>query len=378
MNRLHDALQVSLRLLESGENIESVLARYPDLAAELQPLVETARIARGAGPLVVPPAVARRGRARILQRAAELRETQAPRRRAIPAWPRLAVTLGLAGVLVATSTGLVSASSGALPGDQLYGVKRSWEGLQLVLVFQPQDHYQLESQFEQERLDEIDELLGKRRAASIEFSGLVMRQQDGTWLVSGIPVSITPATRLPDGAPPQGVPVVVIGVTRSDGVVEASIVQVLGRGAPLPPLEPSESTELVPKGAPQNAGVSPVPAPTQPSPLVSSAAATHETYDFTGIVESMHDGVWMINGQAVRVDQAQINGGVQIGSVVKLAGYYSADNEWVATNIDVKLSPGQKGVNSTQGSGGDSGTGSGSGSGGSEPSGGSEGGGTGD
>ncbi len=374
MTNLLDALEVSLQLLEEGASMESVLARYPKESAQLGPLLQAALVARSARLPAAPPDAMRRGRARLLQAAAQMRESRSSRRRMIPAWPRLAITLGLVAMLALTSTRLVSASNGALPGDQLYGVKRSWEDLQLFLVIHEQDHYQLESQFEQERLNEIDDLLRKRRTAPIEFSGLLMHQQDGSWVVSGIPVAITAATQLPASALVEGVPVAVGGVTRSDGVVQASSVQLLLPGVPLPPLEPSEMDELVPSGGPQNPGTPPILATPQPGLQPTPIAAAQETYQFTGIVESMQVGVWRINGQVVHVDQAQIVGMVRLGSVVQFQGYFSSDNKFVATRIQVVLNP----VHDSGKGKGDSGGGSGGGSGGAEPPDGPEGGGTGE
>ncbi|MBI3739338.1 MAG: hypothetical protein HY258_09865, partial [Chloroflexi bacterium] len=170
-NKLYDALENSLSALEQGQELDAVLARYPDLAAELRPMLETSLHARTMSGVPVSGDVQRRGRSRLLQRAAEMREAKKSKRRIIPMFPRMALTLGLVGVLVLSSTGLVSASSGALPGDQLYPVKRTWEGVRLLFVFNPGGRDLLESQYEQERLDEIDELLAKGRSASVIFAG---------------------------------------------------------------------------------------------------------------------------------------------------------------------------------------------------------------
>ena len=152
--------------------------------------------------------------------------------RMIPALPRLAITLAVVAIMVLTSTGLVSASSGALPGDQLYGVKRSWEDLRLLLALQPRDGYLLESEFEQERLDETEGLLASRKVASIAFSGVLMQQQNGDWVVSGIPVVIDSQTTLPSAPLTPGAPVLINGLTRPDGSVLAQ----LNAAAPVEPV----------------------------------------------------------------------------------------------------------------------------------------------
>ncbi|HEY5902451.1 MAG TPA: hypothetical protein VIU39_07855, partial [Anaerolineales bacterium] len=47
--RIIDALEYSLRAIEDGASVESILARYPDLARELGPILQTAQQARARG-----------------------------------------------------------------------------------------------------------------------------------------------------------------------------------------------------------------------------------------------------------------------------------------------------------------------------------------
>ncbi|MBI3737479.1 MAG: hypothetical protein HY258_00335, partial [Chloroflexi bacterium] len=227
----------------------------------------------------------------------------------------------------------------------------------LLFVFNPGGRDLLESQYEQERLDEIDELLAKGRSASVIFAGLVTKQQDGQWLVSGIPVQVSAATRLPAQAIPNGAPVMVTGLTRGDGVVEAQEIQLLQPGVSLPPLEPSEKNNSEGEHEDSNAVPTPSIALTQGTPVPESSSSQneqdHHSYEFSGVVQSMQDGTWIINGQSVSVDQtAEINGNVQVGSIVKFEGYYDSNGNFVVTKIEVKsgggdLSSGDKsGTNS--------------------------------
>jgi PAS domain-containing protein len=270
----------------------------------------------------------------------------------------------------------VNASGSSIPGDQLYPVKRTWEGVRLMFVFTPQGRDILESQYDQERLNEIDELLNMgRNATPISFSGLVTRQQDGSWTVSGIPVSVNDSTILPQEKITDSAPVFVIGITRSDGAVEAHQIQLLQPGAPLPPFEPSGSGEhgnLNPASTPIISST-----PDTSATQSSEPGHSHTTYDFSGIVESMQDGIWTINGQPVHVDQNQVRGNVQIGSAVKFQGYYDSNGEFIVSNLDVTSngdsatshhnnnSNGNGSGSTTQGSGGDSGNGGGTPTGGS-------------
>ena len=325
---------------EQGQSMASLWKRSPDLAAKLRPMLEASLQARPAERLPVPSEAQGRGRLRLLQRAAELRQSKAPaRRRMIPVFPRVAIALTLVVALVLSSTSLVSASSGALPGDQLYPVKRTWENVRLLFVFSPEGRDLLESRYEQERLDEIDDLLGQGRSAPIVFFGLVTQQQDGQWLVSGIPVSVTAATRLPSDTLNDGAPVMVAGVTRSDGVVEAREIQLLQPGVALPPLEPSENEEHSAGGGQEDSG--PVSTPfviATPLPGSQQSGGEPKSYQFSGVVESVQGNEWNINGQTVYVDQALILGRVRIGSAVKFEGYYSSDGRFMVTRIELQSS----------------------------------------
>ncbi|HNO31643.1 MAG TPA: hypothetical protein PKI78_07630, partial [Anaerolineales bacterium] len=87
-NKLFDALEICLQEVEDGAEVEAVLAYYPDLASELRPILKTAAKARKMAAAEPAPEVVRRGRARVMQRAAELREVKlAPKsKRVIPAF----------------------------------------------------------------------------------------------------------------------------------------------------------------------------------------------------------------------------------------------------------------------------------------------------
>lgn len=356
MTEIYDALENCLQAMERGASIDTALKRYPKMAAELRPLLQAASLARDSGRVHVPLDVRRRGRTRLAQRYQELRDARSAPRRVIPAFPRLALTGLLVAALALTSTGLVSASSASIPGDHLYPVKRTWESVQLMFVFNTGQRDLMESSFEQERLDEISELIGRRQAEPIAFSGILARRLDGNWVVSGIPVSVSPSTNVVGGTVADGVPITIVGMTRADGVVEAQHVQVLQPGSSLPPLEPSEHSDHEANSAAEegDSGATPVAQPTPPATQQASPNATQPTtYQYSGVVQSMVGNVWRINGQTVYVDTASISGQVTIGSIVRLQGYYSANGTFVVTSMEP-----QSGGTSTK-HGGSDGSGSG-------------------
>ena len=125
-----------------------------------------------------------------MQRAAEMRESKvAPRKRVIPAFQRLALSFSLAALLLLSSTGLLNASASALPGENLYPVKRTWEGVRLLLIFDKQARTLLEDQFEYERLHEVNELLTEGSDETIQFAGVFMGVI-GVIYVSGVTVTL--------------------------------------------------------------------------------------------------------------------------------------------------------------------------------------------
>jgi hypothetical protein len=132
---------------------------------------------------------------------------------------------------------LVRAASTTLPGDDLYPVKRTWEGLSLLLTLNLQQREALEIEHENERLTELDELFAKGRSEHVDFSGLVTSQRGDQWLVAGFPVAVSAQTELPDQPIAVGDAVRVRGVTGGDGLVLAERIQLLPPGAKLPDAE---------------------------------------------------------------------------------------------------------------------------------------------
>jgi hypothetical protein len=224
-NQLYDALEICLQDMENGASIEAALKRYPDLAVELRPILEAAQQARQMPAPTPSPEMMRRGRAKLLQQAAEMREARQParrRQRVIPLFQRLAISLSLAAAALMGGTGLVQASSTSLPGENLYPVKRTWEDMRLFFVFAPAEREAMEGGYEQERLDEVAELLREGRVTSITFSGVVTQNADGGMIVSGVPVALTTATAFSGDVLTVGSAVIVTGTTDTVGHVSAA------------------------------------------------------------------------------------------------------------------------------------------------------------
>jgi hypothetical protein len=199
MNNIFDALEICLQELENGAELESVLTRYPDLADELRPILKTSIAARNVAVPGPSPETLRRGRARVLQNAAEMREAKAQpaKLRTAPILRRFLLSLSLVVLLLfISSNGLLNASASALPGERLYPVKRGWENVQLMFVLDPASRSALETQFYNERFSEVTSLLTRGQVAPVEFAGVYL-EVFGQVYVSGIQVIVLDTTTLP-------------------------------------------------------------------------------------------------------------------------------------------------------------------------------------
>ncbi len=245
-----DALEICLQALEQGADIESCLVRYPYWADELRSLLETAAQAKSTLSIDVPADAMRRSRMRVLQQAAELREQQY--RTKLPlsffGWrsgrfTRLALTaLAVLIFLLTGGTGLVSAASSTVPGDNLYPVKRTWENVQLLFVFTPQARVSLEHHLDQERVQEIHTLFAQNRLETVGFQGMVTAQNQGIWQIAGIPVLVDNETHIV-GTVSTGAMVQIDGETE-DGKIKAEQVLLI--------LAPSQTPTFVPTLRPED------------------------------------------------------------------------------------------------------------------------------
>ena len=352
-NKLYDTLEICLQALENGDSLDSILTRYPDLESELRPILEAAQQAR-AMPAPMPSTEAmRRGKARLLQQAAEMREAKRPtrgRQRVIPLFQRLAISLSLTVAALMGGTGLVQASSTALPGENLYPVKRTWEDMRLLFVFSPTAREALTGEYEQERLDEVSELLREGRVVSITFSGVVTESSTSRIVVSTVPVAITNSTTFSGDPLTVGSAVIVTGQTDSAGHVSAMAVQVLPPGSVVPTGENDESEK--PSNVNGNDGGSAPSNNGSDSQEENGSDAPKNTFHIEGTVQSIDGNVWVIDGQTVYVNDPALLMLVKTGMQVEVRGYFTADGRFIVTQVEIKNSGRDRtGTNPTSNSG---------------------------
>ena len=348
MNNLYEVLEICLQELEQGADIETVLFRYPDLADELRPILETSVDARKMAVTAPSDEVIRRSRARVLQHAAQMREAnvQPARRIWFASLRRLAVTLTVLAVLFASGTGLVRAASTTLPGDNLYPVKRTWEDVLLTFTFNAQQRDALEVEHENERLHELQELFAEGRSANVDFAGLVTSQNGTDWVVSTVPVIISTQTEIRDQG--QGIvigsAVRVKGQTQDNNVVLAERIELLPAGAKLPEVQDEPEIEQENhQGSNQPTEDNSGKGSEGEAPIIEQTKSPEPEFEpkdesLNGTVNLMEGNVWDVNGIPMDVSSAEIKGTPSVGASVKVDGYYDANGVFIVKKIEFESS----------------------------------------
>jgi hypothetical protein len=186
-NSLDDVLDRCLLKLQAGENLENVLAEYPELADELRPVLETVvALINARGSDTVPIAAMARSRARLMKTAQQIKFS-AP----LPWWQRTLVFARRSLVPISAAvtcaalvlTGMASAKS--LPGQALYPVKRAAEQISLSLPASATDTLSRQVSYDQRRLDEVDQLISEKDEQEVELSGFLTSDSLG-WKIDSI------------------------------------------------------------------------------------------------------------------------------------------------------------------------------------------------
>jgi hypothetical protein len=154
------------RLLLEGESLEQCLERYPEQAAELKPLLETALEAREASS--IKPRADFRARARYQFHSA-LKETAEARSGSSWGWfPRWATVAAIVLVLVLAGGGTVAAAEGSMPDSPLYSVKLATEQVRLTLTTSQMGKAGLCAELADRRVAEIAYMAEKGDAEQVE------------------------------------------------------------------------------------------------------------------------------------------------------------------------------------------------------------------
>jgi Domain of unknown function (DUF5666)/Domain of unknown function (DUF5667) len=285
-DQLVQILNQCCELIAAGESISACLARFPEHAADLAPLLATAAGVRDLR------AVPLRADAVVLQRRAQFMASAYETSRAIKNrpigllaalglwWHRTlsgldellrprgiprSMPVGLMGALVAIillgtlATGAVTASATAIPGDPLYPVKTLAGRARVLLARDPQARLALEQQIASEHLQEARSVVRLlRRVDRMPFAGVIEEIWPDSWTVSGLRILIRPETVI------QGIPQVganVSGTVRAPG--DGTLIAVLLTVEPLPAAAMAPDPIPTPTSTPTSTPIPPTRVPTR-------------------------------------------------------------------------------------------------------------------
>jgi len=312
---LFDALEGGIQLMEAGIPLEDYLKEHPNIAPELCKLLKSAEVMRDLRVEYIPVEQMLQNREKLLAHAESLRlEKKQGFRSSTFEWllnpnkyfmhslkqlrpvaGRLVLALGLAGLFIFLSGGLFITSAKSLPGDSLYPVKRAVEDIKVYLAPSGEVRHEYEDGYQQQRVDEVDKLLGLMREQQISFEGIIISMDDSQWNVSGIPVNI------------QSDSTAVLGVYKIDA------------------LEPGMRVEVEGKTSSQG--------------RVLADEIHLREYQYNGTVEKINQGEWQVSGTPLLIiSSTQIDHGIKVGDEVTVL-IRSEDNGQFALGILRELHP---------------------------------------
>lgn len=274
----HETLLIQcLDDLEAGGMLAEIIARHPDQAAEIRPILE---MAQELGTLVAAPSPRAQAasQALFLTHARAIGQVEKSHRQGVAGngrylswWRRLGVALAAVVMLLVITLTVVEESAAALPGDALYPVKRTRETLQLALT---RDKGALTEHLRQIRVDEIRSLLTLQRQETVLCEGVLESMTDTIWQVYGLEVVITTQTKI-QGTPRVGSLVLIRGLTQN-GAYMATEVTVLTPGEDT---APPTSDAASPTSDAASPTATPSPSPSQPSPTPTTAVTSTPDID---------------------------------------------------------------------------------------------------
>ncbi len=154
------------RLLVKDETIQQCLQSYPEQAANLKPLLQTALTTKKA--VAIQPRAEFKARARYQFRSA-LQEAASPRSRPFLGWfPRWVTVVTIVLGVLMMGGGTIAAAGYSMPDNLLYPVKLATEQVQLTLTPSDRGKAKLCAKFADRRVAEIIHMANKGNAQQVE------------------------------------------------------------------------------------------------------------------------------------------------------------------------------------------------------------------
>jgi hypothetical protein len=152
-------LNECLDRLIKGESIEACLARYPQYATELEPLLKTALETKMAAAVKPNPEFRQRAGNEF---QAAIRDFPPQKPRNAFRWQlRWAAPVAVVLAILVGGTGTVVAATNSLPDSPLYTVKMATESVQMAFTFSEQGKAELYARFADYRVEEIVKMAEK-------------------------------------------------------------------------------------------------------------------------------------------------------------------------------------------------------------------------
>jgi len=189
------------RLLVKGETIEQCLQSYPEQAATLKPLLQTALATREA--IAIQPPAEFKAKARYQFRSA-LQEVASPRSRPFLGWlPRWATAVAIVLGVLMMGGGTIAAAGYSMPDNLLYPVKLATEQVQLALTPSDIGKAKLCAKFADRRVAEIIYIANKGDAQQVEVITQRLDERLGMLARLTSPIEVAEAPRMLEAPPPM-------------------------------------------------------------------------------------------------------------------------------------------------------------------------------
>jgi hypothetical protein len=239
-DRFASILDESISALQAGVSLDDILAEAPEYADELRPLLYAAAVLTDPNPALVPEETKLALRREYIKQVAELPALPLPtlgekaqavfniirkrltRQAVLNDLMTIAITVVLTLLMAALILNYLSFE--AIPGDFLYGFKRLGENAQLSLALTETQRLNLETGFNQRRLQEVEQLIDQNRAAVVQFRGVVETKGVNLWVVQGHTIFLPADIKVEDNVR-EGDTVEVIGLLRTNNVLVADKIQ---------------------------------------------------------------------------------------------------------------------------------------------------------
>ena len=213
--KLDDIFNECYERMRMGESLESCLMRYPEHAAELEPLLKTTfDIGRRASYIQPRPEFKHWSRVRLEGAQHYAGQQRRAERPSLFSW-RQSWAVAVAAILVLLLTGgsTVAASSNAMPDEPLYPVKLATEQVRFAFAISDAQKTQVHTQLAETRAVEIEAMAdqGKTEYAVIAAEKLANQLEQANLAMAKVesargeaaPATATPETTVTEPAPPS-------------------------------------------------------------------------------------------------------------------------------------------------------------------------------